>query len=114
MTAAFDRMTDEFRRLDDELSAAVTLPPVDAVIRRAGALNRASTAAAAAVLTVGGLGGITAVAQATAAPVHSSAAQAVLPAFAVLHNPRTLHRLPPSKLTGHNPSAHPAVWGGVA
>ena len=46
-----DRVTDEFRRLDDELAAAVTLPSVDSVIRRAGTLNRASTAAAAAVTT---------------------------------------------------------------
>jgi hypothetical protein len=55
-SSAFDRITDEFRRLDDELAAAVTLPAVDSVIRRAGTLNRASTAAAAAVLTVGALG----------------------------------------------------------
>ena len=46
MTDPFSRMTDEFRRMDDELAAAVTLPPVDNVIRRAGAVNRASTAAA--------------------------------------------------------------------
>ena len=43
----------ELRRLDDELAAAVDLPPVDSVIRQAGRTARASTAAAAAVLTVG-------------------------------------------------------------
>ncbi|MCU1662942.1 MAG: hypothetical protein JWR58_3007, partial [Pseudonocardia sp.] len=44
MSDTFDRVTEEFRRLDDELAAAVTLPAVDSVIRRAGTLNRASTA----------------------------------------------------------------------
>lgn len=46
MTDGYERITDELRRLDDELAAAVTLPSVDAVIRRASTLNRASTAAA--------------------------------------------------------------------
>jgi hypothetical protein len=55
VTDAFDRMTDEFRRLDDELAAGVAPPAVDTVIRRTGALNRASVAAAAAVLTIGAL-----------------------------------------------------------
>lgn len=65
MTAVPGRMSEEFRRLDDELAGAVGLPSVDAVIRRTGMLNRASTAAAAAVITVGALGGLTAVAQAS-------------------------------------------------
>src|ERR687896_10747 len=63
MTDGYERVTAELRRLDDELAAAVTLPSVDTVIRRAGTLNRASTAAAAAVLTVGALGATTAIAQ---------------------------------------------------
>ena len=65
MTDGYERITDELRRLDDELAAAVTLPSVDTVIRRARTLSRASTAAAAAVLTVGALGATTAVAQLT-------------------------------------------------
>ena len=73
-----DRVTDEFLRLDDELSVAVALPSVDSVIRRAGTLNRTSTAAAAAVLTVGGLGGITAVAQAHTVPAAAVKADAVI------------------------------------
>jgi hypothetical protein len=73
------RMTDEFRRLDDELAAAVTLPAVDKVIRRAGSMNRASTAAAAAVLTVGTLSGLTAVAQASTPAPSSDVAAPVLP-----------------------------------
>ena len=48
------RVSQELRELDDELAAAVELPPVDSVIRQAGRTARASTAAAAAVLTVGG------------------------------------------------------------
>ncbi|MGH8966403.1 MAG: hypothetical protein ACRDXB_13900, partial [Actinomycetes bacterium] len=65
MTDGYERVTDEFRRLDDELAAAVTLPAVDTVIRRASSLSRANTAAAAAVLTVGALGATTAIAQIT-------------------------------------------------
>ena len=53
-------VSQELRELDDELAAAVELPPVDTVIRQAGRTARASTAAAAAVLTVGALGGVTA------------------------------------------------------
>jgi outer membrane biosynthesis protein TonB len=59
------KLTSEFRRMDDELAASVALPAVDSVIRRAGTTSRATTAAAAAVFTVGSLGGITAVAQAS-------------------------------------------------
>ena len=59
---ALTRVTDEFRRLDDELSAVVTLPSVDDVIRHAGSTSRASTAAAVAVIAVGALGGVTAAA----------------------------------------------------
>lgn len=66
---ALSRVTDEFRRLDDELAAAVTLPSVDDVIRHAGSTNRASTAAAVAVIAVGALGGVTGVAQIVNAPV---------------------------------------------
>ena len=67
MTGAHHRLNDAFHGLDDELSAGVPLPSVDAVIGRAGALNRASTAAAIAVLAVGALGGVTAVAHADGA-----------------------------------------------
>ncbi|MBO4241473.1 hypothetical protein GSF26_27500, partial [Pseudonocardia alni] len=56
----------EFHRLDDVLAAAVPLPAVDDVISRAAGARRATSAAAAAVLTVGSLGGITAVATAAA------------------------------------------------
>jgi len=59
------KLTSEFRRMDDELAASVALPAVDSVIRRAGTTSRATTAAAAAVFTVGSLGGVTAVAQAS-------------------------------------------------
>ena len=68
MSEPFRRVADELRRLDDELAAAVTLPTPDSVIRRAGVLTRASTAAAVAVLSVGALGAMTAVAVG-AAPV---------------------------------------------
>ncbi len=61
-----------FVRLDDVLAASVPLPAVDEVIGRAPSVRRASSAAAAAVLTVGSLGGITAVATA-AAPQDSAA-----------------------------------------
>ena len=74
-------VSQELRELDDELAAAVELPPVDTVIRQAGRTARASTAAAAAVLTVGALGGVTAVTHvgdpasvADAAPVSVEAA----------------------------------------
>jgi outer membrane biosynthesis protein TonB len=59
------KLTSEFRRMDDELAASVALPAVDSVIRRAGTTSRATTAAAAAVFTVGSLGGITAIGQAS-------------------------------------------------
>ncbi|HEY0578083.1 MAG TPA: hypothetical protein VGD73_28610, partial [Pseudonocardia sp.] len=51
------------RRLDEDLTRAVMLPPVDAVIRQANAMNRTTTAATAAVLTVGALGAVTVIAQ---------------------------------------------------
>lgn len=51
------------RQLDEELTRAVDAPPVDAVIRRAVAMNRTTTAAAATVLTVGMLGAVTIAAQ---------------------------------------------------
>ncbi|MDT7644896.1 MAG: hypothetical protein QOC75_1896, partial [Pseudonocardiales bacterium] len=51
------------RRLDEDLTQSVMLPPVDAVIRRASSMNRTTTAATAAVLTVGALGAVTVVAQ---------------------------------------------------
>ena len=69
MTGAHDRLSDAFHQLDDELSSGVPLPSVDAVIGRAGTLNRASTAAAVAVISVGALGGVTAVAHAGVRPV---------------------------------------------
>lgn len=105
-----DRMTDEFRRLDDELSAAVSLPSVDSVIRRAGTLNRASTAAAAAVLTVGGLGGITAVAQATVGPAQASTSNAeavITPAAPTTTTPPA--ELPPAVVAPPADQAAPAV-----
>ena len=61
MTVDVHWVSRELRALDDELAEAVELPPVDSVIRQAGRTTRASTAAAAAVLTVGALGGVTAV-----------------------------------------------------
>ena len=69
MTGAHDRLSDAFHQLDDELSSGVPLPSVDAVIGRARTLNRASTAAAVAVISVGALGGVTAVAHAGVRPV---------------------------------------------
>lgn len=78
MTQWEDQVTDAMRRLDDDVAAAVALPPVDAVIRRAGAHNRVAAAAAVAVATVGALGGITVVAQ----TVGSSPASAAVPKFA--------------------------------
>ena len=76
MTDGYERITDELRRLDDQLAVAVTLPAVDAVIRRAGTLNRTNTAPAAAVLTVGALSATTAIAQITvpAPAIHTAAA----------------------------------------
>ncbi len=71
------KLTSEFRRMDDELAASVALPAVDSVIRRAGTANRATTAAAAAVFTVGSLGGITAVAQASTPQVDQAATELV-------------------------------------
>ena len=51
------------RELDEDLTRAVALPPIDSVRRQATTLNRTTTAATAAVLTVGALGAITIAAQ---------------------------------------------------
>ena len=56
MTESFHGVADELRRLDDHLAAAVPLPAPDTVIRKAGAVNRASTAAAVAVTTTSASG----------------------------------------------------------
>jgi hypothetical protein len=82
VTDGYERITDELRRLDDELAAAVTLPSVDTVIRCASTLNRASTAAAAAVLTVGALGATTVIAQFTVPDPAVGTAAAVTPGAA--------------------------------
>ena len=79
MTGAYNRLSNAFHRLDDELAAGVPLPSVDAVIGRAGTLNRASTAAAIAVVSVGALGGVTAVAHAGVRPVAVAEAAVVPP-----------------------------------
>ncbi|MDQ2706598.1 MAG: hypothetical protein M3Z25_02710 [Actinomycetota bacterium] len=63
MNTSFDLAAAALRRLDENLTRGVVLPPVDAVIRRADAMNRTTTAATAAVLTVGALGAVTVVAQ---------------------------------------------------
>src|ERR1700761_4666371 len=51
------------RTLDEDLTRSVLLPPVEMIIHRADAMNRTTTAATAAVLTVGALGAVTVVAQ---------------------------------------------------
>lgn len=107
MTNTLTRVTDEFRRMDDELAAAVILPAVDAVIRRAGTANRASTAAAAAVLTVGALGGITAVAQ--AGPSSNVAAELPAPGITVLPTPTSTEPVITSEATGSGPAVDSAV-----
>src|SRR5919108_4229178 len=104
MTDGYERVTDELRRLDDELAAAVTLPAVDTVIRRAGTLNRTSTAAAAAVLTVGALSATTAVAQVTVPVAHADAAGATVTPGAQ----RTIDSNPISSLFGSEPPAEDA------
>jgi hypothetical protein len=83
VTGAHNRLSDAFHRLDDELSSGVPLPSVDAVIGRAGTLNRASTAAAVAVLSVGALGGVTAVAHAGVRPVAVAEAVVAPPATSI-------------------------------
>ena len=93
MTGAHNRLSDAFHRLDDELSSGVPLPSVDAVIGRAGTLNRASTAAAVAVLSVGALGGVTAVAHAGVRPV--AVAEAVVAPPATSTTPTTTTTTPP-------------------
>lgn len=94
MTGAHNRLSDAFHRLDDELSSGVPLPSVDAVIGRAGTLNRASTAAAVAVLSVGALGGVTAVAHAGVRPV--AVAEAVVAPPATSTTPTTTTTPPPA------------------
>jgi hypothetical protein len=54
------------QRLDEDLTRAVVLPPVDTVIRQADAANRSTTAATVAVVTVGALRAMTLVAQSVA------------------------------------------------
>jgi len=93
VTGAHNRLSDAFHRLDDELSSGVPLPSVDAVIGRAGTLNRASTAAAVAVLSVGALGGVTAVAHAGVRPV--AVAEAVVAPPATSTTPTTTTTTPP-------------------
>jgi hypothetical protein len=93
VTGANNRLSDAFQRLDDELSSGVPLPSVDTVIGRAGTLNRASTAAAVAVLSVGALGGVTAVAHAGVRPV--AVAEAVVAAPATATTPSTTTTTPP-------------------
>ncbi|MDT7626328.1 MAG: hypothetical protein QOF99_7229, partial [Pseudonocardiales bacterium] len=59
-------MPPRFLNLDDVLSRELLLPRVDGLVRRANPMDWTSTAATAAVLTVGALGAITVVAQAIA------------------------------------------------
>jgi outer membrane biosynthesis protein TonB len=89
------RLSHEFHRLDDELSAGVPLPSVDAVIGRAATLNRASMAAAIAVLAVGALGGVTAIAHAGVHPTLAAAAEVIPPAAAATAAPTTTTPPPP-------------------
>lgn len=58
--------TARLRSLDEQLTSQVVLPPVDSIVRRAANTERSRTAATAAVLTVGALGGVTVLAQAMA------------------------------------------------
>ena len=83
MTSTQGRLSHEFHRLDDELSAGVPLPSVDAVIGRAATLNRASMAAAIAVVAVGALGGVTAIAHAGVHPALAAAAETIPPTTTV-------------------------------
>jgi hypothetical protein len=87
MTTSFDLAAAALRRLDEDLTRGVILPPVDSVIRRADAMNRTTTAATAAVLTVGALGAVTVVAQSVVSgavpmPVPVALAPAPPPALA--------------------------------
>ena len=117
MSEPFRRVADELRRLDDELAAAVTLPTPDSVIRRAGVFNRASTAAAVAVLSVGALGAMTAVAS-VAAPVVPAATVAP-PASVVSAGPLTSTTTPAPVTTelpgaaGGGPGARAAQAAGA-
>jgi hypothetical protein len=89
------------RALDEQLTRAVDVPPVDAVIRRAATATRAGTAATAGVLTVGILGVVTIVAQMIAtgsAPLPAPAALAPEPPFALADPSR-----PPVVATVLNP-----------
>ncbi|MDT7552914.1 MAG: hypothetical protein QOI16_1450, partial [Pseudonocardiales bacterium] len=95
MTNTQGRLSHEFHRLDDELSAGVPLPSVDAVIGRAATLNRASMAAAIAVLAVGALGGVTAIAHAGVHPTLAAAAEVIPPAAAATAAPTTTTPPPP-------------------
>jgi hypothetical protein len=95
VTTTQGRLSHEFHRLDDELSAGVPLPSVDAVIGRAATLNRASMAAAIAVLAVGALGGVTAIAHAGVHPTLAAAADVIPPAATTTAAPTTTTTPPP-------------------
>jgi hypothetical protein len=77
-----DSAVSALRHLNEDLVQTVRLPPVDRVVARAAGMNRANTAATAAVLTVGALGAVTVIAQsALSGGVPLPAAEAFAPAL---------------------------------